>query len=355
MVFRRSKQRTQAPLSLDALLNNLFLPVYQNENFIRGLYEVIRGGNVDEILAESEDRGSRDLSGKGTGSFAVGGGKIPFMSQFSLPKVETELDGGVSINNHQSKKLTQKTTFSNSYKLAFVLEQLRTKQKLKKVNSLNDINDLQLGDFVEYAAFFAKNEISELLEFFKDDLITALGKTDLVTMWLRLTVNEQLKKQPTNNLVIDQPMFDQLVDLTKQAILSLAHDFKGDSTTDFYGDIIDSASNKVGIKNIVICDDQFFSNGDSQRILDGNFKVVGKVAKIQKRNPGGATTLSTQNIYESLSQLDRNKLLKRITPQALETFDAGLKRVLDKIKMSTDFDLIIKGEAIKVIPIAIYI
>ena len=122
-----------------------------------------------------------------------------------------------------------------------------------------------------------------------------------------------------------------------------------------FGMASDNASKKVGIKNIVICDDQFFSNGDSQKILDGNFKVFGKVAKIQKRNPSGVTTLSTQNIYESLSQLDRNKLLKRITPQALEIFEAGLKRVLDKIKMSTDFDLILKGEAIKVIPIAIYI
>src|SRR4051794_23016800 len=138
MIFRRSRHRTQAPLSLDELLNNLFLPVYQNENFIRGLYEVIKGGNVDEILAESEDGGSRDLSGKGTGSFAVGGGKIPFLSQFSLPKVETELDGEISVNSHQSKKLTQKTTFSNSYKLAFVLEQLRTKQKLKKIINLDD-------------------------------------------------------------------------------------------------------------------------------------------------------------------------------------------------------------------------
>jgi hypothetical protein len=150
-------------------------------------------------------------------------------------------------------------------------------------------------------------------------------------------------------------MFDQLVNLVKQAIFSLTRDFKSDSITDFYGDIIDNTSNKVDIKNIVICDDQFFSNGDSQKILDGNFKVFGKVAKIQKGNTSGVTTLSTQNIYESLSQLDRNKLLKRITPEALEIFDAWLKHVLEKMKMSTDFDLILKGDAIKVIPIAIYI
>ena len=274
---------------------------------------------------------------------------------FSLPKVETELDGGIDINTHRSKKLTQKTTFSNSYKLAFVLEQLRTKQKLKEIVSSNDVNNVQLGDFIEYTASFAKNEIGELLEFFNNDLITALGKTKLLTMWLTLMINEQLKKQPNNKLVVDEQMFDQLVDLTKQVVLSLAHDFKGNSTTDFYGDIIDKDSNKIGVKNIVICDDLFFSNGDSQKILDGNFKVFGKVAKIQRGNARGVTTLSTQNIYESLSQLDRNKILKRITPQALELFDTSLKRVLEKMKMSTDFNLILKGDAIKVIPIAIYI
>jgi hypothetical protein len=198
MIFR-SRKKTKAPLSLDELLNNLFLPVYQNENFIRGLYEVISGGNVDEILAESEDGGTRSLSGNGKGSFAVGGGRLSFM-----PKVQAELNGGVSVDNHQSKKLTQKTTFSNSYKLAFVLEELRTKGIIKNINSSDDLGRVKLGDFVEYTAFFAKNEISELLGIFNDDLITALGNTDFLTMWLRTTINSQLSKQPNqmNNLVL---------------------------------------------------------------------------------------------------------------------------------------------------------
>jgi len=162
MIFR-SRKKTKASLSLDELLNNLFLPVYQNENFIRGLYEVIRGGNVDEILAESEDGGARDLSGKGKGSFAMGGGKIPFIPHFSVPEVETELNGEISINNHRSKKLTQKTTFSNSYKLAFVLEQLRMKNKIKNVISSDDLNKIQLGILSNTQLFLLKMKLANCL------------------------------------------------------------------------------------------------------------------------------------------------------------------------------------------------
>ncbi len=106
----------------------------------------------------------------------------------------------------------------------------------------------------------------------------------------------------------------------------------------------------LDISNIIICDNQFFTNGDTDRVLDGKFKVFGKVIDVQRARNG----TNSSNLYENLSQLDRNKLLKHISPEAMENFESWLNDFLALMKM-TSFDLIIKGNAIKVIPIAIYI
>lgn len=315
-------------------LEDLFLVIYQNENFVKGLYEIIRGGNIDEILSESEENRDLDLSTNGEGKFKVGGGKIPVIN-IQVPEIGTTLSGDAGVKRHSGNKVTQKTTYSNSYKLSKILEDIKGKNKFRRIDRKTDFEDINLGDFLEYTSYFAKNEIRELLEVLDDKLLKAL--LDLPVVKEKLVLSNQKNKVDYRNIV-------------QQALESLKRDFNNEFSTEFYGQVLDKDGGRLDISNIIICDNQFFTNGDTDRALDGKFKVFGKVIDVQRARNG----TNSSNLYENLSQLDRNKILKHISPEAMENFESWLNGFLSLMKM-TSFDLIIKVNAIKVIPIAIYI
>lgn len=315
-------------------LEDLFLVIYQNENFVKGLYEIIRGGNIDEILSESEENRDLDLSANGEGKFKLGGGKIPVIN-IQVPEIGTTLSGDAGMKTHCGNKITQKTTYSNSYKLSKVLEDIKGKPKFRHIDKKSDFEDINLGDFLEYTSYFAKNEIRELLNVLDDKLFKAL--LDLPVIKEKLVLSNQKNKFDCRNIA-------------QQILDSLKRDFSNEFSTEFYGQVLGKMGERLGISNIIICDNQFFTNGDTDRVLDGKFKVFGKVIDIQTAQ----NRTDNSDLYESLSQLDRNKILKHISPDAMEDFENGLNKFLSLLKM-TSFDLIIKGNAIKVIPIAIYI
>jgi uncharacterized protein (DUF433 family) len=99
----------------------------------------------------------------------------------------------------------------------------------------------------------------------------------------------------------------------------LKKDFPDDAATlDFYGQIKDT-----DIRNFLICDTKFFIQEDKNRILDGKFRVFGKVIDIQDE----ITIESENSIKKTFSQLDRNQFFKRTTDESFKN-----DRVLLKIK-----------------------
>jgi hypothetical protein len=77
-------------------------------------------------------------------------------------------------------------------------------------------------------------------------------------------------------------------------------DFRTDKTREFYGTV---GTGDETVTVITICDNDHFTIGDEDRILDGHFTVLGKVS-------APAT--------EDLPVLDRNKILDRLNPAAVD-------------------------------------
>ncbi len=200
-------------------LEDLFLVIYQNENFVKGLYEIIRGGNIDEVLSESEENRDLDLSTNGEGKFKVGGSKIPVIN-IQVPEIGTTLSGDAGVKRHSSNKVTQKTTYSNSYKLSKILEHIKGKTKFRRIDRKADFEDINLGDFLEYTSYFAKNEIRELLDVLDDKLLKAL--LDLPVVKEKLVLSNPKNKADYRNIV-------------QQAVESLKRDFNNEFSTEFMG------------------------------------------------------------------------------------------------------------------------
>jgi hypothetical protein len=84
-----------------------------------------------------------------------------------------------------------------------------------------------------------------------------------------------------------------------------------------------------------------FSGGDTDKLVDGEFRVLGKVIRVMKTG---------------YTLMDRNKILSRLKSNALEEFQEKLRedeRVDEYINL--DLGLTEDAAAFKVIPIAIFV
>jgi hypothetical protein len=129
-------------------------------------------------------------------------------------------------------------------------------------------------------------------------------------------------------------------------------DFRSEKTREFYGTI---APGPDGVTAITICDNAHFVVEDEDRILDGDFTVLGKVT----------STTSTD-----VPMLERNKILERLKPEGVDTLFRQLRHSVEGQARKLDahgddgdlpddfFDVAFSsrvwGPSFKVIPIAIY-
>ena len=124
---------------------------------------------------------------------------------------------------------------------------------------------------------------------------------------------------------------------------------KETATLDFYGQIQMKDTEQLkdtDIRNFLICDTKFFVQEDKNRILDGKFRVFGKIIDIQE---------SENSMEKAFSQLDRNKFFKRTTYESIQKLETFIQGLIPKELFNNKIDLITKGKAIKVLPIVIYI
>jgi hypothetical protein len=309
--------------------SSLSLVVYQNEPFIDGLYQSIHHGMTEE--ATSED--TKETGKKGRGEIEAGI-KAPLIPA----KAEAKVEG--SVDRVSKQTYTQKMTYSNAYRLHQVKQEFNKHKELKKLKNKKSMDDIKLADFVEFQAKFEKNDFSELLDLVSPELGGVLGYMYYL---------DELKKgqEHAQTASLDPPQFSEQesngrVALGRSIVESLHKEFRNELSSEFYGTICNAQGTGLGAKTILVCDKQFFTNGDSDRLLDGIFTIFGKVIDINKSGEG-------------FSKFERNKFLKRIKPKGAEWLQENLKNMKDINEyINTDIELTIDGFVIKIIPVAIY-
>ncbi len=103
-----------------------------------------------------------------------------------------------------------------------------------------------------------------------------------------------------------------------------------------------------GVTAVTICDSVHFTRDDHDRVLDGEFTVLGKV---------------TSKVEYEVPVLDRNKVLNRISAEfpeeALDKLQdsATVENTLDRYSkdaLNVELHAKIPGGSFKVLPVAIY-
>lgn len=308
------------------------LVVYLNPGFVNEIYETIVGGKVETATSETQEGSKNTVSASGK---ADGGVDLKFVGKLNA-------SGGLegSHEGDKSNKFAQTITYSNSYRLNIVRQKLIDDKQVLTLSKTSDFEMLGEKEFVEFSANFSKNEFIEVLE----TITPEMAATIAYGMYAD-SVKKKLTEGQKLGDFFEEKEKDFWVSLASEMIRSLKKEFGNETTAEFYGQLEDSKSNPLDISTVTICDKGFFSSGDEDRILDGTYKVLGKVIAIQK-----------EGSKAEITKFDRNKLLKRIKPIGREWLEKKIEQRDEEVEkyFDTKLELTIKGKAFKIIPIAIY-
>lgn len=368
--------RSQAKSSKGSNLYPPTITIYQNPDHVDGLLQqayhapLITGENR-ESKEESTDQSGADGSGSGKV-----GGKV---GAPGIGSIEAGISADYKERRQQGRTDTGGTTsnwvYTRAYYLHLVRSYLRENNLLKTVTCRRDTESLQVGDFVEYQATFTPNQVAALLDTVTPELVAKITRSLVQSKMFKAfddwhdygALQGHMEKMERTLTTADE---------TARAITNAIHvDFRTDKTREFYGRV---GADEEAVTMITICDNDHFTISDEDRILDGHFSVLGKVS-------APAT--------EDLPVLNRNKILDRLNPMAVdamvETLNEALEaqgtKLTDKINVDSDQDVSsddheggeqehspldeldpsdylnlrlesrVRGTSVKVIPVAIYV
>lgn len=304
-----------AKQNFDASLYSLV--IYQNEAFVDGLYQALHGGKIDTSIVE--DSKSKTKAG---GVEITGGANVAVLGK----GLKVNADGKGSVEAADGSKTTQTMSYSQAYYLHKVREQFHQNNAVKRLEKSGDFIDVASGDFIEFRATFEKNDLVSML--------------DMVTPQIGGVIGYMMYTKDKTGTDFDQNQANGQFELGKSVVEALHKEFRNETSSEYYGKLLDKQSKDVDITSVIICDKKFFANEDSDRILDGEFAVFGKV--VSKSSNG-------------LSKFERNKLLKRIKSEGKDWLVAKISEQKDLGKyIDTDISFDIEGNVLRVIPIAIY-
>lgn len=327
------------------------ISIYQNANHVAGILQQL----FRQPLVEAEQREHTTEASESTQKERGIEGSVEAKAGLKAV-LHAEASGGGRLGQTMSdldasgSRLVQNFTYSQAYYLYLVRDELTRRSLLKPLGSSTDAGATNVGDFVEFTATFRANEITALLEILTPDLIAEItyytSRSDGLKKFDAYENYEQLKIFSEKNEVAARTR----AELAREAARAIRADFRSEKTREFYGTI---GKGRATITAITMCDAGQFVVEDEDRILDGQWTVLGKVASTVTRD---------------VPILERNKVLDRIKPASVDYLLGELREAVEtrsEALPGDDADLYsdmlnaafhsrIAVKSIKVVPIAIY-
>lgn len=325
------------------------IAIYQQPDHVSGLLQQLYGQPL--LLSETrESTGESETTSGSTGGGEGGAGgkaRVPGLGEIEarISANFNATDGGRAL---QGQRTTSEYVFSQAYYLYLVRARLRQAGLIHTVSNADEAARLSTGDFVEYEASFRPDQLAAALDILRPGLVAEITRRIRLHGWITSTDfdshDDLLQKSAKFKETLDAD-----ISLSSAIAEAMRVDFRSDKTREYYGQIDDD------VIAITICDAEHFTVADEDRILDGRFTVLGKV---------------TEPVSEDRPILDRNKLLNKIAPEAVDRAVDELNAIVAKggdavegsLKRSSkvpsplnlELDSRIPGKSFKVVPIAIF-
>lgn len=301
------------------MIKELCIPVYLNEKIVFDLLATIEDG-FSKVRAISNNQ---SMNSSNTENLGAGFNLPSFMSSFlgiSLNGSQTKIAG-----EHDSKNESEERIHTSGSLFAKLRNSLNEAGLLYKYSAEPDwFEKIKNGDFIEVEGKIRKSPMIETLETFVEVMDTALLFSSDGT---NSKANKMKKNKSESEIVYDQ-MKALLRDLTKEDSLDL---------------ILESENSDI--KVIMPIKSNNFESELETELIDGQFKVLGKVIKIV--NEGEHVNLFRKTSFK----IFQDKMIRDFTDSfnsSLESDNEDDSFVMPKVISK------LEGPIFVIIPIAVY-
>lgn len=292
-------------------MDRLIVPVYLNQKLVFDLLAMLQGGigtvtSVTESLSNTKSEAERVSAGFG-------------LSEAFSTLLKIDLSGSKDKNSvaEETSTLAQERVHTPA-SLFFQLRNLLIEKNYLSMNS----NELpKAGDFVEFEGFLNRNPILETIDSIAEMLEIAEIFED----------KPQQKKGARNSSQISEHQ------KVKQKMLRFSDALKAGSTID-----LSSSSLESGYTAVVTVETDFLNDPLMSDLVDGQFKIIGKVVKSVTDSSGSIDLLRKT----ALSKIPSDIMLNALGSLSALGSEQGFN--------IPDLKLEINGPAIQILPIAIY-
>jgi len=294
-------------------MERLIVPVYLNQKFVFDLLAMLQGG-ISTVTTVTEASSSVKSEGE---KVSVGFGLSEAFS--TLLKIDLSGLKDKSSENGNTSSSSQERVHTPA-SLLFQLRNLLIEKEYLKTSSTVELP--KAGDFIEFEGFLKRNPIVETI----DSLAEMM---DIAEAFEDKPQQKTKGGRGSNQLSENQKV--------KQQMVRFSDSLKAGSTID-----LTSVNIETGHTAVITVETGFLNDPLMSDLVDGQFKIIGKVIKSVKDESESINLLRKT----ALSKMPSSLLLEALGHLSSLGSDQGFE--IPELKME------IEGPAIQVLPIAIY-
>ena len=297
----RSRSATETPTPLPPTVS-----IYQNPDYVEGILQQTYGQPLLTEFANetrSEHGDSRDTTKGVEGKVDV---TVKFPGLFGGgATAEADYENRLRRQQSTSSTASSHAHYTQPYYLHVVRSALRQTGLIHEVSGRGSAANLRPGEFVEFSASFEASQVSALLDIVTPDLVEQIVRREVFKKGMNSFEGGALEKVQEFKLRLDGDI-ETWGAVARAATEAVRADFRSAKTREFYARV---GGEEDPLTFITMCDAEHFVVEDEDRILDGYFTVLGKIA--------GPMT-------QDEPILARNKILERMHPEAVDQVVASM-------------------------------
>jgi len=297
---------------------DLFIPIYLNQQIVFDLIAMLEDGFSQ--LSTIKTSATETESQKSGTNVSIGVSQVLALFGISLTGERGKEKGAQEQTEVSQEKVHTPTSLFAKLRLI-----LNERQLLKRINTQEEIKKLASGQFVEFRAVLKKNPLVDALEGIKQLKEIAVMFTDNESGALKVRKRGEGERPQDDNQLIMQQLDGMLTALTQPNSLELI------------GEMLDIP----GVKAVLSAKLDYFSDRNAQEIIDGEFRVFGKIIRVIG---------SSRDTIKLLRKTSFGQFDRRIFDLLASGFE-GLEIAFESFpELITE----IKGPVLQIIPIAIF-
>lgn len=297
---------------------DLSIPIYLNQQVVFDLLAVLDDGfsrlsTIKTSASESE-----------TNKYGIGA-SIGVSNVFALLGVSFSGERGKEKGSQDQIEISQEKVHTPTSLFAKLRLKLQELKLLRGIDSSESLGELASGEFVEFRALLRKNPLVETIESFKQLM-------EMAILFQGENASVQKGGQPKG-----KQSQNPNAALMKQMDVMLAA-LNQSNSIELIGELLDAPE----VRAVLTARPDFFSQGSTAEIIDGEFRILGKVTRVVASDSGETIDLLRKTTF---GRIDR-RLFDELSQALVGMETVGLR--------SAELVTEIQGPALLVIPIAIF-